>query len=474
LLKRERRYLHKAAAVWLEQQARQAGRLDEFVGILAAHVDHSGDAIAAADWYLLAGKRSQAQAAYLEARASFERVLELVLPSDHLRRWLAWLGRNDAVAALGDPPAHQQSTEALLELAQYLGSAYLAEAHYRKALLHERRGDYPAALEEFATGLLNARASHAAALEIRLMSMMLICQGRVGDAAGADSTVQQTLNLIHAVPEFDAARALGNLAVYYVESGDLARAAQLHQDQLSIYQRLNDRGSQTNPLLNLGYDYLCLGLHVQARSVTEEALVLLTSFGAQREMAYGQLNLGLIYWRNGQFPAALQILKTAQQTLVALDDRFGQAAALCYLALALEDGAEAPEARQNYEAARHAYLASGARGNAADALAGLTRCALQLHDWEAARQYGAELWNYLRLKGTQGMELPLRAYLTCVQAFSALSEEDKARKAIEAGYQELIKRSEKISRLEWGRSYLSNIPEHRALIELWEQIAPSA
>jgi hypothetical protein len=157
--------------------------------------------------------------------------------------------------------------------------------------------------------------------------------------------------------------------------------------------------------------------------------------------------------------------------LVALDDRFGQAAALCYLALVLEDGAEALEARQNYESARHTYLASGARGNAADALAGLTRCALQLQDREAARRYGAELWNYLRLTGTQGMELPVRAYLTCVQAFSAVNEEDKARKAIEAGYQELIKRSEKISRLEWGRSYLSNIPEHRAIIELWEQIA---
>jgi hypothetical protein len=61
-----------------------------------------------------------------------------------------------------------------------------------------------------------------------------------------------------------------------------------------------------------------------------------------------------------------------------------------------------------------------------------------------------------------------------VQAFSALNELDKARKAIEAGYQELIQRSEKISRLEWGRSYLFNIPEHRALIELWEQIAPAA
>lgn len=473
VLKRVRRDLHKTAAVWLEEQAQRAGRLDEFVGILAEHLDRAGDNTAA-DWYLRAGSRAWSQGAYLEARAAFERALELVPPSDHLRRWQAWLGRNDATDALGDPPAHQQSTEALLELAPHLGPPYLAEAHYRKALLHERRGEYPAALEEFATGLANARASRAVALEIRLISMMLICQSRVGDSAGARRTVQQALSLIGVVPEIDAARAMSNLAVYYMEAGDLAQAAHLLQEQITLYQRLNDRGSQANPLLNLGYSYLCLGLYEEARAATEEALTLLRRFGAQREIAYAQLNLGLIYWREGQFPLALEILQAAQRTLVALDDRYGQAAALCYIALILEDTAATAEAGRCYETARRMHVASGAQGAAADALAGLTRCTLQLHEWETTRQHVTELWNYLHLKDTQGMELPLRAYLTCAQAFAALNEAEQAHAAAAAGYQELIKRRDKISQLEWGRSYLLNIPEHRALIEMQEYITPRA
>jgi predicted ATPase len=474
VLKRIRRELHKTAAVWLEDQARQANRLDEFVGILAEHLDRAGDNLAAADWYLRAGSRASSQGAYLEARSLFERVLELAPPLDHVRRWQAWLGRNDAVAILGDPAAQQQSTEALLELAAHLGPAYRAEAHYRKGLLHERRGDYAAALQEFTTSLLHARASQSTTLEIRLLSMTLICQGRMGDTAGARATVQRALKLITIVPEIVAARALSNLAVFYSQAGDLARAAQLLQEQITLYQRLNDRGNRANPLLNLGYVYLCLGSNEEARAATEEALSLLRSFGAQHEMAYAQLNLGLIYWRNHQFPAALQILQVARQTLIALDDRYGQAAALCYLALILEDTAQPSQARDNYAAARRMSDESGARGAAADALTGLTRCAWQLQNWEAARQHVTDLWNYLQLKGTQGMELPLRAYLTCAQVFSALQEEETANKVVEAGYQELILRSEKISRLEWGRSYLSNIPEHRALLELQEQIAPRA
>ena len=56
--------LHKEAAAWLEKQARQAGRLDEFVGILAEHAERAGQVAAAANWYLRAGTRAQAQGCF--------------------------------------------------------------------------------------------------------------------------------------------------------------------------------------------------------------------------------------------------------------------------------------------------------------------------------------------------------------------------------------------------------------------------
>jgi class 3 adenylate cyclase/predicted ATPase len=470
VLKRVRRQLHKSAAIWLESQAQKAGRLDEFVGILADHLDRAGDKTTAADWYLRAGGRSQFQGAYLEARSSYERVLELVPPSDHLRRWQAWLGRNDAVRHLGDREAHQQSVEALLELGQYLGPVYLAEAHYRKALLRDTAGDYPAALDEYQVALINARESRATALEIRVMGMLLICQNRLSDAAGAEATAQQVLSRIDEVEGTDSIDVLINLAVYYVESGDLARAAQLHQEQAAIAQRIGDRHKQATALMNLGYDYLCLGMYEASRAALEHSLQLYESFGARREAAYARLNLGLVYWRNADLPAALNLLNLTQRELAALGDTFAEAAGLSYSAIVLLQMDEIREARQRFETARGIFTQAGTRGNAADALAGLVRCALVLLDFDTARRYTAELWNYLRLHGTQGMEFPLRAYLTCAESNATLNENDRARKAIEAGYQELIARAEKISRVEWGRSFLFNVPEHRALIDLWEQI----
>jgi class 3 adenylate cyclase/tetratricopeptide (TPR) repeat protein len=473
VLKRIRRELHKTAAQWLEEQARQARRLDEFVGILAEHLDRAGDS-AAAGWYLRAGLRAQGQGAYREARLAFERVLDLVPADDHARRWQAWLGRNDAVSHLGDRAAYQESVEALLNLARHLTPLQRAETYYRQALLLDAAGDYPAAFAAYQHAVVNAREDSAAALELRIMGIMLICQNRLGDAAGAAQTAQQILSRLNEVEELDAIDVLINVAVYYVESGDLARAAQLHQEQASLALRLGQRRKQATALMNLGYDFLCLGMYEAGRAALEPALQLFETFGARRELAYARLNLGLVYWRSGDLPGALKLFDTTQHELAMLGDTFAEAAGLSYSAIVLEMLNETSAAQQRYEAARTIFTQVGARGNAADALAGLARCALALDNRDSLEQLAVQLWAHLKECGTQGLEFPLWAYLTCAQAHAALGNRDQVRKIVAAGYSDLITRAERISRVEWGRSFLNNVPEHHALLELWEHITLTA
>ncbi len=38
--------------------------------------------------------------------------------------------------------------------------------------------------------------------------------------------------------------------------------------------------------------------------------------------------------------------------------------------------------------------------------------------------------------------------------------------AVEAGYRELMGRAEKISDPQWRKAFLSDVPEHRAIIEI--------
>ena len=131
ILKRERIRLHKKAGDWLEKQARQAGRLVEFAGLLGEHAERAGDFNLAADWYLQAGKHAKSQGGLSEAHRHFDRALDLLPPVDRERRWQALLGREELQFEAG---ARQADIDALIELAQESEDQdRLAQAMYREA-----------------------------------------------------------------------------------------------------------------------------------------------------------------------------------------------------------------------------------------------------------------------------------------------------------------------------------------------------
>ena len=134
VLKRERAALHKLAAGWLEQQARQAGRLEAFAGLIGEHCERAGELSSAADWYLHAGSHAMGQGAPREAKDFYTLALELIPQVDRERRWQALLGREAAHLVLSDAEPWKADISALLELARFFeDDNALAEATLRQA-----------------------------------------------------------------------------------------------------------------------------------------------------------------------------------------------------------------------------------------------------------------------------------------------------------------------------------------------------
>ena len=52
----------------------------------------------------------------------------------------------------------------------------------------------------------------------------------------------------------------------------------------------------------------------------------------------------------------------------------------------------------------------------------------------------------------------------------ALDDPATSRRALEAGYRELRECADKISNPKWPKSFLENVPEHRAIVEMWERL----
>lgn len=472
VLKRERPGLHKAAAEWLEEQARRAGRLDEFAGLIGEHFERASEMSTAADWYLQAGEWARTASGLAEARRFFDRALELLPPIDRERRWRALLGRVGVLDLRGERVAQKADVAALLELAEAMDDdARLAEARFRQARYAASVSDYRAALSAADEAIAPAQRAGNSSLAVRALASKIVPHTRLGELKEAQQTVEAALAQAQAADEAALAFVLGRAATHYTESGDLARAVQLHAQAAEMARRLGDRNVEANAMGNLGYAYVQLGFSKLARGTLEQAIALNEALGAPGMRAYNLSNLGLACWRSGDGRTARRLEEQALNELKTIGDPFLWSECQMYIGLIAEQSGDYAGAVRHFTEAREGFKDIGMNAIGTDALAGLARCALAQGRLDEARQSAAEVWDYLCEHGTAGMEFLTRAYQSVSDVFDALEDREQSRAAVEAGYQELMVRADKISDAEWRKSFLENVPEHRAMVEIWERVA---
>jgi tetratricopeptide (TPR) repeat protein len=473
ILKRKRPGLHHAAGAWLEAQAREAGRLDEFAGRIGGHAELAGDTDAAADWYTRAGKRAWSQGAFVEARDFFNRTLELLPSTDQERRWHVLLKRDEVLSSLAENELRNEGISSLLELArEFDDQNRLAQAIYRQGVFLQGLGDLQNALGPLESALGLARETRDQSLEALALAMIALCQTHLGELEMGATAAGEAISLAERLEDDETlARVLNNAAVCFGGSGDIAKAVSLYERQIEVTNRLDYIAGEAVGQGNLGFYYAQMGMFEKSRDNLEEALRLNEALGARRASVYNLLNLALVHWRIGDASTAQQLLDKAYPILLAISETFGLAIRLSYLALSQEKLGGLSDATRSFEESKVALEELGLHAYARDALAGMARCALAQGLNEKALQHASELWGHLEEQGAVGMEFPISAYVTCAEVFNALGERGKSKEAVEAGYRELMTRADKIGDAEWCNRFLTNVPEHRAISEMWDRRA---
>jgi hypothetical protein len=102
------------------------------------------------------------------------------------------------------------------------------------------------------------------------------------------------------------------------------------------------------------------------------------------------------------------------------------------------------------------------------AATGLAACAVAQSQVDKARQYAGEAWDHLKTRGFTMLENPAWVYRACSEVFEALGEAETARSVLESGHQALLEKAVTINLPEWRQSFLENVPDNRALMEMWE------
>lgn len=463
----ERRILHGEVARVLEQMYQ--GQTDEIAAQLAWHYDEAGDAEKAVEYLLIAGERASNQGAPHEAKRCFDRALELS-PSDASElRWRALSGRLLIAALTGETVAARADMAALLELADKFGDdRHRAEAYWLASGFYEENPSM--ALEAADISYVAAQKDGNLSLQARALGAKIEVLRQLGQTDAAQELIEHALTCALASGDQDA---LGNtlflIAKHYAEVGDLSLAVQFLARSIEQARETGNRWGEAASLGNLGYVYMLLGLYNLARATLEDTLQQNERMGMRVRYAFNLQNLGLTYSRLGDRHTARRLEEQSLAEVIMLDNHFGEAVCRLYLGHISEQTHNCTNAAAYFAKARVGFEKIGAVGFMMDAVAGTARCALAQNKPDEAGQYAMQVWNHLRGHGARGVEMPVLAYLTCARVFDAQGDAENSRAAMEAGYRELMTRADKISDPEWRQSFLGNVAEHRALIEMWER-----
>jgi class 3 adenylate cyclase/tetratricopeptide (TPR) repeat protein len=472
VLKRERSALHKVAAGWLEAQARQSGRLEEFAGLLGEHTEKAGDLSAAADWFLKAGKRAFSQGAPREATGFFTHALELLPPVERERRWQVLLEREDANRLLGEADPWKADIQALLELAHSFGDdPHLAEAYFRQALFGMRTADLTIGESAAREALAAARRCGNEALEVKTIALKGMVEITRGEKAAMIPDIEEALRRARRLGDEDVLSfVLGRANFCYGEIPDVARCNDLYLEQIDLDHRRGIRGEEAYGLGNLGAGMVWLGMYKQGRAMIEQARQITAALGARRYLAFDLMNLGDIYLEGGDLRDAYQMYERGLQEISPTQDARGKAFAIHSLGVALLAMGDAPGAERRFSEARQLAERTGLPAMVCEATAGLAACALQQGQVERAQTDNNQAWNLLKGTLFGSMIHPGWTYRTCAETFEALGEEEAARAVVEAAHAKFLEAAQTISVPEARKSYLENVPDNRALMEMWERI----
>ncbi len=514
VLRKLRRQYHGLVADWLLAQSGE--RAGEHTGLVAEHLDRAGRTAEAADYLRRAGEQAAARYANAAAVDYFSRALRLTPESDAAALYDLLLRREHLYDLLGSREAQLDDIAALEALADTLADdCRRAEAAVLRAAYHEAVSDFLQAAEVAQAAVGRAGLAGDERLEVRARTVWgraLMRQGRFpeageqleqalalarscADRAGEATSLHYLGTVRYYLTDYPAARryleearairrdlgdrrseaiSLGNLAGVAMAQGDLAQARGASEQALEVYQAIGDRRNEAQARSNVGSVYHTLGDFARARDDYERAMDTFRAIGDRRGEALAAKNLGMVLHDMGDDAAARRSCEHALELDWANGDPLGEGYSQTYLALALEGLGELEAAAAAYEQARSLRSEIGQEALTLDDLAGLARIALRRGDVAQAVGLGETIQSWIAGHGVDGVEYPLRVYLTLADVLAAAGRPEAAAEALAAARALLQGQACRISTVEDRRTFLAHVPLHRQVQERTSPVDPSA
>jgi class 3 adenylate cyclase/tetratricopeptide (TPR) repeat protein len=468
VLKRERRAFHGRVAEWL--LARGGERSREHLGLIADHLESSGQGVRAAVYLRRAGEAALSRFAHAEAHSFLARALALT-PEDNLpERYAIMAAREKVHAIMGERQVQRVALEAMESLADTLGDPRRqAEAALRRALQASELGEFTVGVEAVRKAIrLAQEVGDVASEALGHLRWGRMLRHHRGDFAGAREHFEQSLALAESARLAPLeVESLLNLSAAIHELEDLETSLAYIQRVLPFCRAMEDRWLEFSALRHLAYVRKSLGDFAGARADFEQTLQFSRVIGYRFWECVDRANLALLHHQLGDAPAALESAEQALRLAQEIGSTRFQGYAWMSRGHALATLKRFPEARESFQQARRIRVETRMPHLEMESVAGLAAVALATGEGQEALGYVTHILAHLERGSLQGAEEPFWVWLTCVRVLRT-QEDSRAAGVLEKAHQLLQECAWRIQDKELRRSFLG-ITAHREILKEWRR-----
>jgi tetratricopeptide (TPR) repeat protein len=173
---------------------------------------------------------------------------------------------------------------------------------------------------------------------------------RLGEMRRASEYYEQQLTIAREIADrHSEANALGGLGLAYAAQGEVQRAIEYHEQRLAIARAIGDRRGEGTALGNLGLAYVTQGEVQRAIKYYEQDLAITRESGDWHGEAQALGNLGGAYYSLNEAKRALEYYEQQLAIVREIGDLRGEAQALGNLGNAYKNLGEVGRAFEHYE-----------------------------------------------------------------------------------------------------------------------------
>lgn len=481
-----------------------------YLADLAQSYAQAGKSSQAARFYRMAGDKAAAEYANDDALAFYEQALTLTADANPHERFRILLAREQLHGLIGQVEAQRQELKSLEALANYLnsdgmrGEVAIRQANYQASqgyygsaltltqlaarLAHHisatqieadayltmgniltRQGNYEAAASRFREALTLANQAQARLLQADIYRGMGVLANERRQFAEAAQYYEQALSRYEEQGnKLGRTHVLNNLGHIEQLQGRLTKALTYWEEAQTLFHGLGDREGQVRVLVNLSTIYMDTGQYAQAQQHNEEALQICRDIKLLIGQCFALLNLGLTAHYQNQDKQAVAHLQEALQLAEMMESKQLEASALGMLGHAFTALGNIAEADRVYWEALTLWDEFGLTNWMAETRAGLARAQLSQQKINTALTLVDEILVAIAADPElNGVEGPIRIYLTCYQVLQATGDQ-RAADVLEQGYQQLQQLLSNVVDETLRESMQQNIVAHKIFLDLYE------